>query len=174
MRRTALACLFRDAIDDLTIVAVERLADAVDIQSPVVPIKHGHVHEFSHAAAIGACRHCSRCEGGLLAKSTVAGADNRTRHEPLKVPIPRPNSRLVEVVEVEDERALGGCVEAEVAQVRIAACDDLDARVRSGGEVCRHDGGRSTVEGEWACRHALHSEFDKLRQASGVLGDEYS
>ena len=64
-----------------------------------------------------------------------------------------PGVRLVEVVEVEDEVALRGGVEAEVAQVRVAADHRRDAGGRQRGEVRGHDRGRPAEERERARDH---------------------
>ena len=48
--------------------------------------------------------------------------------EALDVPLERPGQRLVEVADVEHERALGRREDAEVGQVRVAAQLDLEAR----------------------------------------------
>ena len=61
-------------------------------------------------------------------KLAVAAGDLEARREPLHVPLERAGQRLVEVVEVEDERALGRREAAEVREVRVAA--ELHARAR--------------------------------------------
>jgi hypothetical protein len=55
--------------------------------------------------------------------------------------------RFVEVVEVEHEIALGGGVEPEVAEVRVAAHDRRDPRGRQPGEIGGVRGGRSPEKG---------------------------
>jgi hypothetical protein len=61
---------------------------------------------------------------------------------------------LVEVVEVEDQVALGRGVEAEVAQVGVAADDRLDPGAGQMGEVLGHQRGRAAQEGVRRGQHA--------------------
>ena len=57
----------------------------------------------------------------LLVEAAVAPRDGEARGEPLDVPLERAGERLVEVVEAEDDLAVGRGEAAEVRQVRIAA-----------------------------------------------------
>ena len=54
-------------------------------------------------------------------EAVVAAGDREAGGQPLDVPLPRAGERLVEVVDVEDQPALGRGEHAEVGQVRVAA-----------------------------------------------------
>ena len=54
-------------------------------------------------------------------KLVVARGNEDADGQALDVPLPRTGQGLVEVVDVEDEAALGRCVEAEVREVGVAA-----------------------------------------------------
>ena len=104
-----------------------------------------------------------------LAVTRLATADDDTRQQTLHVPLPRGYGRLVEVVEVEHELTLGRGVKPEVADVRVAAGGDEDARVRVAAQVECHQTGGSAVEREGAREHALHAHGHELRDALRVL-----
>ena len=55
------------------------------------------------------------------------GGDQHADGQPLDVPLPRTGKGLIEVVGVEDQRALGRGEEAEVGEVGVAAGLDDDA-----------------------------------------------
>ncbi len=100
--------------------------------------------------------------------------DDDARHQALEIPLPGSPRRLVEVVEVEHERALRRGEEAEVRDVRVTAGGDEDPAVRVAGEVCGLDRGGAAVEREGAGRHALDAQRDELGEPPLVLGVEDS
>ncbi len=72
----------------------------------------------------------------LLALELVAPAgDGDAGDEPLEVPLEWPRRRLVEVVDIEDEAAVGSVEQTEVRQVGITAQLDPEIRRRGSGEV---------------------------------------
>ena len=74
--------------------------------------------------------------------------DVQARAQAFDVPLPRPGHRLVEVVDVEDEVALGARELAEVRDVRVATRLHAQARHRIRREVHRHHRGRAPEERE--------------------------
>ena len=107
--------------------------------------------------AVGAHAAGDRVGALLLGRPVLPTGDPHAGDEPAQVPLPRPGMGLVEVVEVEDEVALGRGVEAEVAQVRVAADDRQDAGGRQPGEVLGHDRRGAAQEGERARRPSARS-----------------
>ena len=95
--------------------------------------------------------------------------DDDARGQALDVPLERPGKRLVEVVDIEHQRSLGRCVDAEVGQVGVTAQLDAEARPGCRGEVRRHDRGGTPIEGEGAGQHPPVADGDELRDASGRL-----
>ena len=79
----------------------------------------------------------------LRESPAVRAATTMLRREPLHVPLERRRQRLVEVVQVEDEVALGGGEDPEVREVAVAAGLDLDPAPRRRAEVGGHHGGGS-------------------------------
>jgi hypothetical protein len=89
---------------------------------------------------------------------------------------------LVEVVEVEDQVALGRGVEAEVAQVGVAADDRLDPGPGQVGKVLGHERGRAAQEGVRRGHHPPHPHrhqplepalvglLDQVQRVGPVLG----
>ena len=74
--------------------------------------------------------------------------DRDARDEALEVPFERSRQRLVEVVGVEHEVALGRRVGAEVGEVGVAVELHREAGRRGGREVLGHDPGGSPEERE--------------------------
>ena len=95
----------------------------------------------------------------------AAGEKDR-RGEALDVPLEGAADGFVEVVDVEDEAAVGAAVGAEVEQVGVAADLRHDAGVGVRGEVGGHDGHGAAKEAERRRGHALVFELDELRQAA--------
>ena len=103
-------------------------------------------------------------EAALAAEHLDAGG------EALHVPFPRAGKRLVEVVDVEQDLALGGAEEAEVRQVRVAAELDVDARARGRSQIGGHDERRATVERERRVEHPSVPDRHELgHPALGLL-----
>ena len=131
-----------------------------------------------HRAALGVDGHRARVgvdrgKGGILHDGVLPvgrlSTDDDARDEALEIPLPRRPGGLVEVVEVEHERALRRGVEAEVRHVRVAAGCDQDAAVRLAGEVRSLDRGGAAVERERTRRHPLDPQGDQVGHAQSVL-----
>ena len=80
-----------------------------------------------------------------------------------------PGKRLVEVVHVEEQAALGGGEHAEVRQVRVTADLADESRPRGRGEVAGHDQRSAAVEGERRDEHASVAQRDELRDPARRL-----
>ena len=74
-----------------------------------------------------------------------------------------PGMRLVEVVAVEDELALGRPEHAEVGEVRVPADLGRQTRARRGREVRRHDQGGAAEEGERGDQHPAVADRAPVR-----------
>lgn len=92
-------------------------------------------------------------------------ADQQT----FQIPLPGRPGGLVEIVEVEHERALRRGVEAEVRDVGVSARGDVDGGRGIAGEVGRHDRGSPAVEGERRSGHPLDPQGDEFGHAGRVL-----
>ena len=111
-------------------------------------------------SSVPASTTASRCAS---LEAEIARGDLEARREPLDVPLPGPGQRLVEVVDVEDQLAVGRGVAAEVGEVRVAAELGPEAGRRRGREVGGHHRGRPAVEGERGDQHARVSQRHELR-----------
>ena len=103
-----------------------------------------------------ASRRCLRRE------PVLPGGDDQAGRQPLDVPLERPGQGLVEVVDVEDQPALGRAEQAEVRQVRVAA--HLHGQPGRVGEVAGHRQGRAPVEGEGGLQHPPVADRHQFRQ----------
>ena len=110
-------------------------AQAVDVQAVERPRQQRLVGQEPDLLAVG--RHARRAPRRRTASSRVSfcpPGHPDARHQPAQVPLPAAGVGLVEVVEVDHEVALRRGVEAEVAQVGVAA----DHRGDAGGRQVRH------------------------------------
>ena len=101
----------------------------------------------------------------LLVEAAIAPGDGEARGEPLDVPLERAGERLVEVVEAEDELAVGRGEAAEVRQVGVAAELGVEPGARAGREIRRHQVGGAAVERERRDEHAAVADRNELRHA---------
>lgn len=141
----------------------------IRVESQVVAVEGRVANHLSHALPVGGRGPPGCLARLLLGQPEVTSADDDARHEPFEVPLPRRRCRLVEVVEVEHERALGRPEQPEVAEVRVATRDNLDARADPQREVVSHDRGGPAVEREGAREHPPHAQRHKAGQPCRVL-----
>ena len=99
----------------------------------------------------------------LGAEPVAAGGYLHAGGQPLDVPFPRAGRRLIEVVDVEDQAALGGAEDAEVRQVRIPARLHRQPGHRSMGKVAGHRQRRAAVERERGDHHPAPPDRHQLR-----------
>ena len=136
---------------------VERLAHAreafLDLQVRVPDVQVPHPRELPHRLAVLAHRRSRMSARSASGEPVVAPGDRQARGEPLDVPLPRARERLVEVVDVEHELALGRAEDAEVREVGVAADLGRDPRSGCGREVGRHDHRGAAVERERRREH---------------------
>ncbi len=125
----------------------------------------GHPGELAHRDAVLVDRVEHDPVLVLGAVAVVARGDQHARREALDVPLPRARERLVEVVDVEHEPALGRREHAEVRQVRVAAALRGQTRAGRPGEVVRHDLRRAAVERERRDEHPAVADRNQLGDA---------
>ena len=105
--------------------------------------------------------------GGFLVARLASGKDDGCGHA-FEVPLEGAADGFVEVVDVEDEAAVGCGEGAEIADVGVAADLRFDAGVGDDGEICSHDGSRSTEEDEGRLRHELMLELEQGGNAAAL------
>ena len=131
-----------------------------------------HAGEPAHEVTVGA-RTRERDGSRLLpAEAVAAGSDDEAGDEPLHVPLERARQCLVEVVDVEDQRALRRAVQAEVEQVRIAAQLHFEAGARARLRGRRHHRRRAAVEAERVLEHARVADGQERLESVGLLGGD--
>jgi hypothetical protein len=113
-----------------------------------------------------------RVEAGVLAEAVLPPGDPDAGHQPAQVPFPGAGVGLVEVVQVEDEFPFRGGVEAEIAQVGVAADDRGDAGVRQRREIVGHDVGRAAEERVGRGDHAADPDRDQPVEPALVRLDD--
>ena len=82
--------------------------------------------------------------------------------ETFQIPLPGPGQCLVEIVDIEDDAALGRPEQAEVQEVCIAAGLHVNAGRRRSCKISRHDRRAAAEERERTGRHARVSQRDEV------------
>ena len=103
--------------------------------------------------------------GATLAAPGSVGppGEHQAGRQPLEVPLPRPDGRLVEVVHVEHDDAARRPVEPEVHAVGVAAELRADAGRGRDQQVVGHHVGGTTEVGERRRRHAVDADRHEVR-----------
>ena len=112
----------------------------VDVEARVQDLQVALAGEAGHGLAVAAAQ-AGTPPRAAAAKPVVAAGHLEAGREALEVPLEGAGEGLVEVVDVEDQRALGSGEAAEVGEVGVAAELDVEAGRRRGGEVGGHQGG---------------------------------
>ncbi len=102
----------------------------VEVGVPDVQVPHPG--ELAHGPAIGAGAPGHHRPAGGIVERPAAGGDLEAGRQALEVPLERAGEGLVEVVDVEDELALGRGEPPEVGQMGVAAQLHLEAGGRRG------------------------------------------
>ena len=159
-------CLGDRPPDARGLLGVEERAEPwehlVHVEVRVPDAEHRHAGELPHRLSVGADRPTHDARPLLSREPVLAPSHLEAGRQPLHVPLPRTWRRLVEVVHVEEEMALGRAEDAEVGQVRIPAGLDRQSRVARGGEIGGHRKGRATVVAEGRHQHAPVSDWHEL------------
>ena len=164
---------FRARLADRLISARERLlrgrlVEPVHVEPVVGPHQQRLIRQERHLVAV---RRHTRHNGGravLLRGGVLPAGDPDARDESAQVPLPGARVRLVEVVQVDDQLALGRGVEAEVAQVRVPADDRRNPGRRQRRHVVGHHDRRAAQEPVWRAHHPSDPDRDQVRQPTLV------
>ena len=157
-----LAAVGRFEVVDELVEARALVPDVEQRQRGVVP----------HAVAVGVDRRRDRGVRLRRLHPVLPRRHHQAGGQAGHVPLEGPGQGLVEVAQVEVEVALRRGPQAEVQDVGVTAELDLNAAVRPGGEVGRHDGGGAAVEVPRREGHALVPEPGELGQPDVVLRQE--
>ena len=146
----------------------------LDLHAAVPDLQVGHGRHLPHGLAGTRCPRPTTASVRTLLENprsrpatTTLAARRLTSHSQ------GPGQRLVEVVAVEDELALGRAEDAEVGEVGVAADLGRQARARRRREVRRHDQRRPPEEGEGRDQHPAVADGDELgHPRRGLLLEE--
>ena len=157
----------RSLLVDLEVLEIAR--ECVNVEAGVPDLEQIHRREVEHRLAVGADYREHRRPPVCDREVAVATRDLEACRKALHVPLQRPRQRLVEVVDVEHEGALGGSKAAEVGEMGVAAQLDLQTRARRGREIGGHDRRRAPVERERRREHPAVADRQELRHARDAL-----
>ncbi|MCY1516800.1 hypothetical protein D9M68_514540 [compost metagenome] len=132
----------------------------------VVPgVEHAHLRVGLHPVPVAAHRVAHQVVGGVGGMAQMACGHHEAGAQPLQVPLPRTGAGFVEIIEVEQQRALRRGIAAEVAHMGVAADLHGQARVGRAGEIVRLDDRSAAVEGERRFQHAAVAQRDQAGHA---------
>ena len=138
----------------------------LDPRVRVPDLEVAHRGELPHRGSIRAHRVADDLGALLVREPVVATRDGQARGETLHVPFPRSMSRLVEIVDVEQELPLGGAEQTEVRDVGVTARLNDEARSRRRGQVRGHQVGGAAVERERRSEHPSVPDRNELLHAT--------
>ena len=143
--------------------AAELLELLLEVQPGVPQVQVAHLGEPRHrqAVGLGGTQHDPAPLVGVV--SVGPSGDLQTGDQPFDIPLPGPRGGLVEVVDVEDQPALGRAEHPEVGQVGIPAGLHPQAGIRRLGKVRGHDQRRTPEEREGRDEHPAVADRHQFR-----------
>ena len=118
------------------------------VEAGIPDVEYVHGSKVAHFLAIAAGARDRRIAAVRVGEPVRMGGEHKRGDEALGVPLPGCGQCLVEVVDVENQPALGCGKAAKIHQVAVAAHLDIDPADRCAGQIGRHHPGRAAVEGE--------------------------
>lgn len=141
-------------------------AEAMDLEAAYLEERHfgegAHLFGVTHQAVL------NRIVRGRFLVAGFAACENKRCSHALEIPFERRTDSLIEVVNVEDEAAIGGSEGAEVAYMGVSTDLGIDAGVGNEGEIGSHDGSRSAEESERRLRHELVLQLEQRWDATAL------
>ena len=142
----------------------EPVEHRLDVEPRVPHVERVHLGEARDRVPV----RLDRVEDGLARllrlEPAVPARNGKARREPLDVPFPGSRERLVEVVDVEDDVALGRREDAEVREVAITAGLNVDPGRGRRGEVAGHDDRGAAQERERRRDHPPVPDRQEVRK----------
>ena len=139
------------------------------VEACVPDVEEAHMARLGHRRAIRGGGGAGRGGLFLATMAIAASGDDDAGHQALDVPLERRRQCLVEVVEVEHERAVGGGEHAEVRQVRVATALHAQACARGARQVSGHDRRAAAIERERGDDHPPVPDRHQLGHPRRVL-----
>ena len=142
--------------------------DGVAVEREYQTARSPHGRELPHGRPVDRGRHDLTAVRRSDRRRTGSGGHVEARHQSLHVPLERARDGLVEVVDVEDQVALGGGEPAEIGEMGVTA--ELDLEAGAGRRRGRRPSPRPPpVEGKRRRHHASVADGHKLGDADRVL-----
>ncbi|MNL16377.1 hypothetical protein D3C87_1374140 [compost metagenome] len=152
---------------------VERLGQQAVERNAVVPgFQHAHFRIHGHAVTVAVDHFAHHVVGDGLAVAQVARGHHHTGGQPLQVPLPWAGAGLVEIVQIEQQRALGRSKPAEIREVAVAADLDGHARGWRAGKVVRLDDRAASEKCERGLDHAPVAQGHQALHPASAAGLE--
>jgi hypothetical protein len=127
-----------------------------------------------HMLPIGRDRRAGQGTTGLRRQAPAAPVHREAGRQALQVPLERRGQRLVEIVDIEHRRTLGGGEGAEIGQMAIAARLHDQPADRRDSQVLGHDCGGAAEEGEGRLAHPLVAQRQQAGDAMAAGLDQRS
>ena len=128
-------------------------SEAMHLKAVHIQVRHAGKSPHLRGVALDACLR-SLARGAVFVPCGAAGQHQRSGHA-LQIPLERAANGFIEVVDVEDEAAVGRGIGAQVAHVRIAAELAHDAGRGQLGQVRSHHRRRAAKVSERRLGHQL-------------------
>src|SRR5215831_3738037 len=135
-------------------------------------IQHWRLRVFGHLFPVAACSPPTRLAAIGSAEAIRAAGDHKARDKTLDVPFPRRDCCFVEIIDVENELALGRGEATEVQQVTIAAGLHIHAGHWGPGKIAGHDCSGAAIERERRDHHPAVAQGNEIGQPALVGGDQ--
>ena len=135
------------------------IAQAMHLKAAYLKVRHFGKGAHLRAVALDALLHGLARDDSLW-PDAAAGQHERGGHA-LQIPLEGAANGLVEVVDVEDEPAVGRGKGAQVAHMRVSAKLADDAGVGQYGQIRGHDRNRAAKVAEGRLGHELVFELDE-------------
>ena len=148
---------------------VEPGPELVDVHLGVPDVQVALAGQLPHDLPVARGRGEHDLPAVLVAEPVLPRGHLQAGRQPLHVPLPGRGQRLVEVVDVEEQLALGRAEEAEVGQVRVPARLHDHPGGRGAGQVAGHGQGRAAVVGERGLHHPAVPHRDQVRNPGRAL-----
>ena len=156
-----------DLLAALAHLGIGRCGDQHLVVDAGIPgVEDAHRRELAQPRTIRVGQDAHHRLTTALRDAVLAAGHDEAGSQPLDVPFPGRGQGLVEIVQVEDQVALGRGKEAEVRQVAVPARLHEDAAGRGGRQIARHHRRRSAEERERARQHAAVADGDQLGHAA--------
>jgi hypothetical protein len=140
------------------------LAQAMDLEA--AHFERGHTGKNAHLGSVAGHKPFhDQPRRGLLVAGFTAGDDQRGGHA-LQIPLEGAADGLVEVVDVEDQPAVGGGIGSQVAHVGVAAELDCEAGRGQQPQVGGHHRHRAAKVAEGRLGHEFVLELDERGNAA--------